>query len=172
MMIGGYTQLSLLAGVVFSSVSWAQVAIPAAAPVSSQPVAPSDSLGRETPRGTVLGFLYASRKGDYETARRYLNAPRGGAGADTLAHQLSAVLDRRLPARLYEVSSRPERSLYFPDRPDVDLVGTIATPDGTVDIVEQRVDRGKNGVVWLFSKETLDAIPGLYKKVDLVVVRD
>ncbi len=135
MMIGRYTQLSLLAGVVFSSVSWAQVAIPAAAPVSSQPVAPSDSLGRETPRGTVLGFLYASRKGDYETARRYLNAPRGGAGADTLAHQLSAVLDRRLPARLYEVSSRPEGSLYYPDRPDVDLVGTIATPDGTVDIV-------------------------------------
>src|SRR6266404_4139727 len=120
MMIGRYTQLSLLASVVFCSVSWAQVAIPAAAPVSSQPVAPSDSLGRETPRGTVLGFLYASRKGDYETARRYLN------------------------------------------RPDVDLVGTIATPDGTVDIVVQRVDRGKNGVVWLFSKETLDAIPGLY----------
>jgi len=78
------------------------------------------------------------------------------------------VLDRRLPARLNELSARAEGSQYFPDRLDTDLVGTIASAGGATDIVVQRVDQGKNTAVWLFSKETLDAIPALYEEVNLV----
>ena len=45
--------------------------IPAAAPAQpATPAAPekSDALGRDTPRGTVLGFLTAARKGESELA--------------------------------------------------------------------------------------------------------
>jgi len=172
MKIGCFVLIFLSIGAVPCFVCWAQVSIPGATPASSPPPLPADPLGRETPRGTVLGFLNASRKADYETAKRYLDAPLGGARADTLARQLAVVLDRRLPARLNELSSKPEGSLYFPDRPDADLVGTIEDPDGAVDIVVQRVDRGKSESVWLFSKETLKAIPALYEDVNLVSVEN
>jgi len=169
-MIGRFTQFFLVAGVVLGSISWAQVGLPGAAPVSSQPTPPADPLGRDTPRGAVLGFLNASRKGDFETARRYLNAPLRGTSADALARQLSVVLDRRLPARLNQVSSLPEGSQYYPDRPDADRIGTIETPEGAVDIIVQRVKLGERGAVWMFSKETLNEIPKLYKEVSLVSV--
>ena len=118
-----------------------------------------------------MGFLSASRKGDYATARRYLDTPLRGGRADSLALELAAVLDRRLPAHLNELSARPEGSQSFPDRLDNDLVGTIDSGNGAVDIVVRRVDLGKNGAVWLFSKETLDAIPALYEEVNLVPVQ-
>ena len=164
-------KLSPLAGAILCTVSWAQVGVPGSAPVSS-PSEPPDPLGRGTPRGTVLGFLNASRRGDYASARRYLDTPLRGARADALAQQLSSVLDRRLPARLNQLSPRSEGSQYFPDKPDTDLVGTIESAGGAVDIVVQQVDRGKTGAIWLFSQETLDAIPALYKEVNLVSVEN
>ncbi len=148
---------------VFCSISSAQV-IPAPAP----PPTPVDTLGRESPRGAVLGFLNASSKGDFETARLYLNTTLRGDRARGLAQQLFEVLNRRLPARLNLVSARPEGSLYYPDNPDLDRVGTIERLQGAVDISMQRVDRGKNGVVWLFSRETLDNVPALYEEINLV----
>jgi MscS family membrane protein len=161
-----------LAGAILCTISWAQIGVPGAAPVTSSSEPPPDPLGRGTPRGTVLGFLSASRRGDYATARQYMDTPLRGARADSLARELSSVLDHRLPARLNELSPRSEGSQYFPDRLDTDLVGTIASLGGTVDIVVQRIDRGKNSAVWLFSKETLDAIPALYEEVNLVSVEN
>lgn len=163
-------QLLLSVCALLCTVCWAQVGDSGTAPASSQSGPVADPLGRGSPRGTVLGFLNASRKGDYATARQYLDTPLRGARADSLAKELSAVLDRRLPARLRELSGRPEGSQYFLDRLDTDLVGTIDSIDGAVDITVKRVDRGKNGVVWLFSTETLDAIPELYQEVSLVSV--
>jgi MscS family membrane protein len=165
-------QFLLLIGVVSGPIAWAQVNLPGATPVPPQLAPPSDPLGRDTPRGAVLGFLNACRKGDFETARRYLNAPLAGARLDGLARQLSVVLDRRLPARLNKLSPQPEGSLYYPDQPDLDLVGTIDTPDGTVDITMQRVKMGERGSVWLFSKETLREIPELFEEVSLLSVED
>ena len=170
MMIRRLIQYVLLAGVVFGPVSWAQVSLPGAAPASTQPAPPADPLGRDTPRGTVLGFLKACRKGDFENAKRYLNAPLARAGLDELARKLSVVLDRRLPARLNQLSLEANGSQYFPDRPDTDLVGTIDTREGTVDITMQRVKLGERGSVWLFSNETLHEIPELYEEVSLVSV--
>jgi MscS family membrane protein len=155
------------ANILLGGLCWAQVGIPGPAPVSSEPATPADSLGRDTPRGAVRGFLTASRTGDYETAVHYLNTRLRGADAVDLARQLYGVLDRRLPARLNEVSAKPEGSLYSPDKPDTDLVGTITSLEGNVDITVQRVTQGKS-VLWLFSKDTLDAIPALYEEVSKV----
>ena len=69
--------------------------------------APSDPLGRETPRGTVLGFLAAARRGDYAVAHQYLDTRLGANAAQRLARQLFVVLDARLPARLTLISDEP-----------------------------------------------------------------
>jgi len=88
-----------------------------------------------------------------------------GADAEVLAHQLAVVLDRRLPARLNEVSDKPEGSLRDPLRPNEDLIGAISTSKGNLDIIVERIDRGKAGKVWLFSRKTLNSIPDVFEEL-------
>jgi MscS family membrane protein len=154
----------------FWSVVWAQKTI--SKPVATDSAAetpksepPKDILGRTTPRGAVLGFLRAAHKSNAEIAVLYLNTPLRGADAQALAQQLAVVLDRRLPARLNLLSDEPEGSLPDPLRPDEDLVGTIETSKGDLEILLERVDRGKLGKAWLFSRKTLDAIPGVFQEL-------
>jgi len=136
----------------------------AAAPAQQQ--APEDALGRSTPRGTVLGFLSAARRGDLVTARQYLSTRLRRADAEELSHQLFVVLDVRLPARLTRVSDEREGSRANPLEPDVEVVGSVASSSGTVDIVVERVDSAKTGQIWLFSSPTLDAVPALYADIE------
>jgi MscS family membrane protein len=164
--------LALCVGFLICLPASGQVDTHSSTPAVSQPEIPQDSLGRSTPRGTVLGFLLAGRSGDDEEAVQYLNTPLHGDAAADLAHQLFIVLDRRLPARLHALSDKPEGSLSNPSKPNRELVGTISSDKGKVDITLERVDRGKTGPIWLFSRETLDAIPDLYEEVDVISVEN
>src|SRR5262249_35635682 len=100
----------------------------------------------------------------------YLNTNLRGAAAQELAKRLYVVLDTRLPARLTAVSDKPEGSQANPLRPDDDVIGTITTESGSLDIVVERVNRGSAGRLWLFSRRTLDAIPDVYNEIDKVRV--
>jgi MscS family membrane protein len=131
-----------------------------------------DALGRTTPRGTVRGFLTAAGKGDYDTATRYLNTRLRGEAAETLANQLFTVLNRRLPTGLNEMSDLPEGSLTYPAEPDKDLIGSIESDTGKVDIRVERVDRKNASSIWLFSRQTLDAIPELYAEINTGAVQN
>jgi len=142
------------------------------APPSGQSAAPEDPLGRTTPRGTVLGFIKASHKGDDEAAVQYLNTRLRGSAAINLANQLFAVLDRRLPARLNKLSDSPAGSLAFVSKPNQDLVGTIESAGEQVDIIVERVAPGGGQPIWLFSKETLDEVPNLFADLDTQSVED
>lgn len=137
-------------------------------PTQTEPA--KDLLGRDTPRGTVFGFMMAARRGSREEAAAYLDSPLKEDALLELAHQLYVVLDSRLPARLNELSDRPEGALANPLKPDQDLVGSINTAEGTLDITLERVTRPKSTPVWLFSRATLDAIPAVYEEVDLVTL--
>jgi MscS family membrane protein len=141
-------------------------AAPAAAP--TQPEPPKDVLGRSTPRGTVLGFLAAARKGDDALASQYLETRLRGEAAETLAHQLFVVLDARLPARLPQLSDAPEGSRSNPLMVDQEIVGTVQGAGRAVDIVLQRVAAGSAGAVWLFSGTTLDSVPELHSEITLL----
>src|SRR3954469_13084602 len=126
--------------------------------------APEDTLGRRTPRGTVFGFLKATSADQMETAVLYLNTPKRGTEAIALARQLAAVLNRYLPARLTEISDKPEAYIQDPRRPDEELIGTVSAPNGDVDIVVERVDGGKAGQIWLFSNRTLEVLPAFSRE--------
>jgi MscS family membrane protein len=166
-----WTGTSLLSLVLLFCVpACAQLVTPAPPSPAAQPELPKDSLGRTTPQGTVLGFLIAARKGDNELAARYLNTTLRGERATVLAHQLFTVLDRRLPPRLNQLSDKPEGSLANPLEPEQDLVGTVSSDSRKLEIFVERIDRGKSGSVWLFSRNTLDSIPNLYEEINLVPV--
>jgi MscS family membrane protein len=152
--------------------AWPQIAIPGSNPSTAQPEIPKDSLGRTTPRGTVIGFLAAARKGEYQVAAEYLNTKLHGKAAAVLAYKLSTVLDRRLPARLNQLSDQPEGSQFDPLNLNHDLVGNINTNNGSMKILLERVDRGKSGFVWLFSSKTLESIPEVYEEIDVVSMED
>lgn len=146
-------------------VAWPQAVAPKGGSVEA-PAGPQDTLGRDTPRGTVLRFIRASRENNTELAALYLNTPLRGANAADLARQLALVLDRRLPAQLNTISDRPEGSLRDPLRPNEDVIGTIKTDRGDLDIRLERVDRGTTGNVWLFSRATLASIPDIAKELE------
>jgi MscS family membrane protein len=143
---------------------------PATAPRAAAAEPARDTLGRDTPRGTVLGFMAAARAGNDEVSPLYMNTPLRGRSAIDLARQLFAVLDARLPARLVDLSDRPEGSRVNPLKPDQDVVGTIATDQGKLEVVVERVNRGALGPVWLFSRRTLESIPDAYDEIDLVSI--
>ena len=137
---------------------------------AAQPEVPRDTLGRSSPRGTVLGFLGAAQKGNMPVAARYLNTRLRGDAAQTLAQQLFTVLDKRLHARLLELSASPEGSLTALSA-DQDLIGAIPSAEGDVDVLVERVTRDdKVATVWLFSRQTLERIPELYAEVDEIRV--
>jgi MscS family membrane protein len=99
-----------------------------------------------------------------ETAVLYLDTPKQGTEAIALARQLAAVLNRYLPARLTEISDKPEGYIQDPRRPDEELIGTVSAPNGDVDIVVKRVDGGKAGQIWLFSNRTLVDLPAFSRE--------
>ena len=49
------------------------------APARAAAEAPKDPLGRTAPRGTVMGFLNAARKGENALAREYLDTRLNGS---------------------------------------------------------------------------------------------
>jgi MscS family membrane protein len=150
--------------------AWPQIPVKSQTQPAAQPEVATDALGRTTPKRTVLGFLAAARKGNDGVAAQYLDTRLRGKAAEQLAHKLFVVLDRRLPARLNEISDTPEGVPTDLLNPRQDLVGTIQTADGRVDIIVERVERGKAGPVWLFSRETLNSIPAMYDEVSAVSV--
>jgi MscS family membrane protein len=136
---------------------------------TGQKEAPKDTLGRETPRGTLLGFMNAARAGRDDVTPLYLNTRLRGRAAIDLAQKLFVVLDRRLPARLSELSDQPAGSLADTLKPDQNVIGTISTNSGPIDVVVERVTpRGAAAPVWLFAETTLDAIPDAFDEVNLV----
>ena len=147
---------------------WSQLASGgSAAPAAA---AQKDPLGRSTPRGTVLGFLIAAGKKDDQIAAQYLNTRESPKAAAALAGELFVVLNRRLPARLNEISDRPEGTATSLLRPDLYLVGTIN--GANLDVTLERVEREDTGPVWLFSRATLEAIPAVYEETHQLSVED
>jgi hypothetical protein len=94
---------------------------------------------------------------------------RGQAAVD-LARQLYVVLDSRLPVRVNELSDRREGSLANPLRPDQDVVGTVSTARGQLELVVERVTVDGQGPVWLFARSTLERIPDVHNEIDLVPI--
>lgn len=130
---------------------------PAATPAHSD-----DPLGRGTPHGAVVGFLKAALNGDFTEAAEFLDTKQKGDLAVKLAEQLKAVLDSATSIDLSKISRSPQGSQADPLHPNRELIGTIGSGADELDIYLDRVQKGDEPAVWLFSQDTLSQIPDAY----------
>jgi MscS family membrane protein len=163
--------LLALTGVAFTPCS-AQSALgellqPKAASPSS-PKTQSDSLGRETPYGTVFGFLEAAQAGNYAIADQYLqmSAGRRQTEGEALAQKLKAVMDSAFAGSLKHISTQPEGTPQEGVSPDRQRLGTMTSGDVEVELQLVRVSDVSAGRIWLIASDTLTKVPELYEQVE------
>jgi MscS family membrane protein len=114
----------------------------------------------------LLGFIKAAGAENYERAAQYLDLRRSPRQAEELARQLKFVLDRGLRAQdLDLLSAAPEGNLDDDLPPNRERVGAVKGGSTEREIVLQRVQRGGDRPIWLFSADTLKEIPSVYEDV-------
>jgi len=136
----------------------ASVSKPVNKPAESQAVS-EDPLGRSTPYGTVMGFILATERKDYQRASQYLESAQSTKKKEELARLLKLVLDRGLKANWESLSRKPEGNLDEGLLSNLENVGTAKYEEESLDIILRRVDQKGAAPIWLFSSETLSGIP-------------
>ncbi len=138
-----------------------------------QPKAPAsasskaDPLGRETPYGTVYGFLEAAQAGNYGIAAQYLQISPGRrqAQGDALAMKLNVAMNRAFSGSL-RPSRQPEGTPQEDIAPDRQKLGTMSSGDVEAELELVRVSDPNAGRIWLISSDTLAKVPELYEQVE------
>ncbi len=138
-----------------------------ATPANSSSKVPGDPLGRDTPYGTVFGFLQAAQAGNYGIAAQYLqmSASRRQAEGDAMAANLKEVMDRAYAGNLKNVSTLPEGAPQEGVPPGRQRLGNMSSGDVETDLELVRVADPSAGKIWLISSDTLAKIPELYDQV-------
>jgi MscS family membrane protein len=163
-------RLLVLTGMLLGSLpSFAQEETQSEEASSSQDTEQSDPYGRDTPRGSFVGFLKAAEEFDFEKAAEYLdlrNLPHEVSQIDgaTLAEQLDFVIKRKLPIEKLILSNRNDGQA-IDDLPEYrDELGRIQTVEGELVLLLQKVPGPETGFLWKVSNATVAIIPALYKE--------
>jgi len=137
------------------------------APAATPSKTPTDPLGRDTPYGTIFGFLQAAQSGDYSIAAQYLqmNPSRRQTEGATMAANLKQVMDRAYSGNLSKVSTQPEGTPQEGVPPGRQKYGAMSSGDAEADLELVRVSDPTAGKIWLISSDTLAKLPELYDQV-------
>jgi MscS family membrane protein len=143
-----------------------QILQPSSAPAAAKTV--SDPLNRDTPSGTVFGFLQAAQSGSYQTASEYLqmSASRRQSDGAELARKLKIVMDRALAGSLKHVSNLPEGEPQDGVPRDRQHLGIMASGDAEAQLELVRVAEPGAGKIWVVASDTLEKIPEVYEQVE------
>jgi MscS family membrane protein len=135
---------------------------------ASPPKTQADSLARETPYGTVFGFLEAAQSGNYAIAGQYLqmSAGRRQTEGEALAQKLKAVMDSAFAGSLKHISTQPEGTPQEGVSSDQQRLGTMTSGDVEVELELVRVSDPSAGRIWLVASDTLTKVPELYDQVE------
>jgi MscS family membrane protein len=132
------------------------------------PAIPPDPLGRETPRGTLLGFIKAAQEEQYAKAVEYFQAPpsrrrRSEQDDEELAAQLLTIFNQKFAGALELTSRDPLGRLDDGLPPDQEkITGALGTADKfPIQLVRQEDLQGRK--LWYFSRATLDHVPEMYE---------
>ncbi|OOR87658.1 mechanosensitive ion channel protein MscS [Moraxella caviae] len=125
--------------------------------------ASKDSFGRDTPRGTVQGFIRAIANHDNELAANYLDG-RFLANTDTPNAEIVTRLKNALDAggKLdpdLQISGAADGNLSDNLPADIDKVGTIHLMNQQFDILLAKRVSDDGVVFWQFAGETLEKLP-------------
>jgi MscS family membrane protein len=150
-----------------SALAWAQPQIPGltsstATSASPQPAVPPDPLGRETPRGCLLGFIKATQDEKYEIAVQYFQPARRHApqeDEEELAEQLLAIMNQKFTGRLDVLSREPQGQLDDGLPPNEEK---ISAADNSFSILLIRTEDDQGRKLWYISRTTLEQVPKVY----------
>ncbi len=131
---------------------------------SQESSASGDPLGRDTPSGTVLGFLQAAQSGNYKAAADYLHlsAVRRQSQGEDLANKFKVLMDRAFVGNLRRLSTRSEGGQDIGGSLDQQVIGVFSSGDVDVPVTLTHVTDSNGVKIWLFSSETLNKVPDLY----------
>src|SRR5438270_4442615 len=133
---------------------------------STQPPVAADplQLGRETPRGTVIGFVRAAQSENYDIAVQYFEVGRRASveREQELAKELLEILNARFRGSLDAITNDPTgRQDGEPPREQLLVGGARGLSESfPLNLVHTEVARGAK--VWLISRQTLDQVPEVY----------
>ena len=127
----------------------------------AEPAPLQDALGRQTPRSSLINFLKYETSGDYATAARFLQLPRGANLAELTKE--FRILYPTFQGSVNLVSDDPNGSVEAGLPPGQERIGVMKVGATTADMIMVRVDDPVGGKIWLVSKETLASIPKLYR---------
>jgi MscS family membrane protein len=157
----------------WAAAAFAQIpSITPAAPGSGTAQAAPDPLGRESPRGSVMGFLRAAQDENYPVAVQYFQAAPGrrrlrADQEQDLAVQLLAVINQKiLVSSLDSLSSDPQGRLDDGLPPSQELLTGVREGSGSFSIHLIRVDDDRGGKIWLIARKSLDTIPEIFDSLE------
>jgi MscS family membrane protein len=141
---------------------------PAAKPSApSQPVIPADPLGRDTPRGTLVGFVRAAQEESQRAVEYFQPPPKGRhetlAEEQELASQLFTVLNAKFPASaLGSIANDPDgRGDDQQPRDQIKVGGTRGLSE-SFPITLVRLPDARGVKLWFISRQTLDRVSEVY----------
>jgi len=140
---------------------------PAPAATTQQPSVPPDALGRETPRGTLVGFLKAAQDERFNVAVQYfqpfVNRRRHSEEDDEeIASQLLAILNQKYGGALDLISRDPLGRLDDGLPTDQEkVIGTVAFKEKYPILMVRQEDEGGRKL-WYFSRASLEHVPEIY----------
>jgi MscS family membrane protein len=132
---------------------------------------PQDPFNRGAPRGSMHGFLTASRARDYARAAEYLDL-RGLPSDEQdrgpeLARRLKTVLDQTIWVDIGNLSDSNAGTPNDGLPAWQDRIGDIETRQGAVSLLMQRVPRPGDGVrIWKISAATVALVPELHAEFE------
>lgn len=130
------------------------------------PTTPPDLLGRETPRGAIVGLLKFCEAENYQTAALYLQpSPRQNSNMAQLAKEFQA-LQGHFESNIGLLSDDPNGEVEPGLPPGQVRAGALVVGEAKVDVILVRVDDPTSGKIWLISKETVASIPNLYAQME------
>ena len=117
----------------------------------------TDPLGRDTPRGTLMGFMQAAQKGNTDRAAEYLQLPRQETEIDStrVVRDLKALLDHAYLGRLGTITDIPDLAFDPQLEPNHQRIGEFTVNGKELQLLVVRVPDGDNGHLWLIAWSTL-----------------
>ncbi len=134
------------------------------------PVLPPDPLGRETPRGSVLGFIKAAQDEKYSVAVQYFEPPArrthySQEDEEELAEQLLTIFNHTFAGPLDFLSRDPAGRLDDGLPADQEKVSSVLGTDQDLQIYLVRREDAQGRKLWYFSRTTLQHVPRAFESL-------
>ena len=159
--------VGLAAFIILASAGYSSAQLPtSAAPPKPEAEPTTDLLGRDTPRSAMMGLLKSSKRGDYETAARYLQPTAGQSKNLAEVAQQFQALQGYFKGNVGLLRSDDPNGTVEPGLPPGEVrAGVLVVGGTTVDVILVRVDDPSSGKIWLISRKTVANIPTLYAQM-------